>query len=153
MLYQFSLWYNWSLWYYYFNPLRVFHMSVNKWSSTGIWVTANLLKSPGFFSVFWPYFGWSQLVLLFSSPPVNLLVTVSSAPITIGIIVTFVFHSFFRFLANSRFLSFFSPSFNITLWSAQTAKSTIRLVLFFVDYDLGKWSKVGSLFNSYYTEV
>ena len=39
--------------------IRVFHI-------TGDWVTASLLKSPGLFSVFWPFsimllFGWSSL--------------------------------------------------------------------------------------------
>ena len=42
-----------------------------------------------------------------SSPFNNPLVTVPNAPITIGIIVTFIFHSFFNFLARSRYLSFF----------------------------------------------
>ena len=66
----------------------------------------------------------------FSSPCTNPLVTVPKAPITIGIIVTFIFQSFFNSLARSRYLSFFSHSFNFTLWSARTAKSTILRVLF-----------------------
>ena len=65
-----------------------------------------------------------------SSPFSNSLVSVPKAPITIGIIVTFMFHSFFDFLARSRYLSFFSCSFNFTLWSAGTAKSTILPVHF-----------------------
>ena len=70
-----------------------------------------------------------------SSPFINPLVTVSNAPITIGITVTFIFHSFFGSLARSRYLSFFSPFFSFTLRSAGTTKSTIRLVhFFFVDY-------------------
>ena len=67
-----------------------------------------------------------------SSPFSNPLVTVPNAPITIGIIVTFMFHSFFNSLARSRYLSFFSHSFSFILWSAGTAKSTILLVLFFL---------------------
>ena len=43
-----------------------------------------------------------------------------SAPITIGITVTFMFHRFFS--------SLFSLSFSFTLWSAGAAKSTIRLL-------------------------
>ena len=35
--------------------LRVFHISFSWWSFTGGWVTASRLKSPGFFSVFWPF--------------------------------------------------------------------------------------------------
>ena len=65
-----------------------------------------------------------------SSPCTNPLVIVLRAAIIIGIIVTFMFHSFFNSLAMSRYLSF-SLSFNFTLWSARTAKSTILQVLFF----------------------
>ena len=46
-----------------------------------------------------------------SRPFNNPLVIVSNAPITIGTIVTFMFHSFFYSLARSRYLSFFSLSF------------------------------------------
>ena len=53
------------------------------------------------------------------------------APITIGTIVTFTFHSFFNSLARSRYLSFFSLSLRFILWSAGTAKSTILQILFF----------------------
>ena len=61
----------------------------------------------------------------------NLLVTVPTAPISIGIIVIFMFHSFFNSLARSRYLSFFSHSFSFILWSAGTAKSTIFKLSFF----------------------
>ena len=64
---------------------------------------------------------------LFNNP----LVTVPKAPITIGIIVTFMFRSFFSSLKRSRYLSLFSHSFSFILWSAGTAKSTILLILFF----------------------
>ena len=67
-----------------------------------------------------------------SSPFRNPLVTVPNAPITIGIIVTCMFRSFFNSLARSRYLSFFSLSFRFFLWSAGTAKSTILQVLFFL---------------------
>ena len=62
----------------------------------------------------------------------NPLVIVPNAPITIGTIVTFLFHSFFNSLARSRYLSFFSLSFRFILWSAGTAKSTILQILFFL---------------------
>ena len=65
-----------------------------------------------------------------SRPFNNPLVTVRNAPITIGTIVTFMFHSFFNSLARSRYLSFFSFSFRFILWSAGTAKSTILQILF-----------------------
>ena len=66
-----------------------------------------------------------------SSPFSNPLGTVPNEPITIGIIVTFMFHSFFKSLARSRYLSFYSHSFIFILWSAWTAKSTILQILFF----------------------
>ena len=43
-----------------------------------------------------------------SSPFINPLVTVPCTPITIGITVIFMFHSFFSSLARSRYLSHFS---------------------------------------------
>ena len=78
-----------------------------------------------------------------SRPFNNPLVTVPKAPITIGVIVTFLFHSFFNSLAWSRYLSLFSHSFSFILWSAGTAKSTD--FLFFVDY-----YKIWSLGRDYY---
>ena len=65
-----------------------------------------------------------------SRPFNNPLVIVPNAPITIGTIVTFMFHSFFNSLVRSRYLSFFSLSFKFILWSAGTAKSTILQTLF-----------------------
>ena len=65
-----------------------------------------------------------------SRPFNNPLVTVPNAPITIGTIVTFMFHSFFNSLARSSYLSFFSLSFRFILWSAGTAKPTILQILF-----------------------
>ena len=61
----------------------------------------------------------------------NPLVIVPKAPITIGTIITFMFHSFFNSLARSRYLYFFSHSFSFILWSAGTAKSIILQILFF----------------------
>ena len=55
-----------------------------------------------------------------SSPFNNPFVTVLEAPITISIIVTFMFHSFFNSLARSRYLYFFSHSFSFILWSGGT---------------------------------
>ena len=71
---------------------------------------------------------------LFNNP----FITVPKAPIPIGIIVFFMFHSFFNSLAKSRYLSLFSHSFSFILWSAGIVKSTILQVFFFfiiiVDY-------------------
>ena len=66
-----------------------------------------------------------------SGPFNNPLVTVPNAPITIGTIVTFMFHSYFISLARSRYLSFFSLSFRFILWSVGTAKSSILQILVF----------------------
>ena len=73
----------------------------------------------------------------FSRPFNNPLVTVPNEPITIGTIVTFMFHSFFNSLARSRYLFFSSISFRFILWSAGTAKSTILQILFLL---LVMWS-------------
>ena len=59
--------YGYYYYYYYYLLIRVFHISVSWRSFTGVWVIASLLKSPGLFSVFWPFsvillFGWSPLV-------------------------------------------------------------------------------------------
>ena len=70
----------------------------------------------------------SKFSSLFTKP----LMTVSRAPTTIGINLTFMFHSFFHSLPKSRYLSFFSLSYNFTLWSAGAAKFPIRQVLFFL---------------------
>ena len=40
---------------YFYLPIRVFRISVSWWFFTGDWVPASLLKSPGLFSVFWPF--------------------------------------------------------------------------------------------------
>ena len=61
----------------------------------------------------------------------NPLVIVPKAPITIGTIVIFMFHSFFNSLARSKYLSFFSNSFRFILWSAGRVKSIILPILSF----------------------
>ena len=66
-----------------------------------------------------------------SRPFNNPLVTVPKAPITIGIIVTFMFHSFFNSLARSRYLFFFSHSFSFILRSTGTVKTIILQIFFF----------------------
>ena len=84
-----------------------------------------------------------------SRPFNNPLVIVPNAPITIGTIVTFMFHSFFNSLARSRFLSFFSLSFRIILWSAGTAKSTIlQLMVFHWSFNDSKSPQVPRTFLS-----
>ena len=75
-----------------------------------------------------------------SSPFSNPLVTVPKAPITIGKIVSFMFHSFFYSLERSRHLSFFSYSSSVIPWSAWIAKLIILQILFFVVVYYKVWS-------------
>ena len=90
-----------------------------------------------------------------SSRPFNKpLVTVPKAPVTIGINVTFMFHSFFNSLARSRYLSLFSHSFSFILWSAGTAKSIILQLFFFFFFDYNKiWSPGRDLAIRLYSKV
>ena len=84
-----------------------------------------------------------------SRPFNNPLVIEPKAPITIGTIVTFMFHSLFNSLARLRYLSFFSLSFRFILWSAGTSKSTILQILFFccwLLWDLVFWPGFGDPF-------
>ena len=68
-----------------------------------------------------------------SSRPFNHpLVIVPKAPIRIGTIATFIFHSFFNYLARSRYLFFFSHSFRFILRSVGTEKLTILQIFFFL---------------------
>ena len=84
-----------------------------------------------------------------SSSSNNPLVTEPNAPITIGTIVTFMFHSFFNYLTRSRYLPFFSQSFSFILRSAGSAKSTnciffffFFFFFFFVDYKSGRLAEI-----------
>ena len=115
--------------YPYFTRFRVFPTSVIWWFSTGVWVTASHLKSLRSLVVW--MIVTRPLISISFSPYTNPLVTVLSVLVTTGITVTFMFHSFFDFIARSRYLSLFSLSFNFPLWSARSAKYTIRQVLFF----------------------
>ena len=87
------------------------------------------------------------------SPCTNILVTVARAPITISIIVTFMFHSFFQFPSKVPvfiLLFTFFQSFNFTLWSAESLKSTIRQVLFFFVVDYYKVQGLAEMWWSVY---
>ena len=84
-------------------------------------------------AVIWMVF--SRIISKFSNPFINPFMTVPSAPITIGITVTFMFKSLFLIsLARSRYLSFFLYSFSFIQWSSGTARSTLRQVLLFLFY-------------------
>ena len=72
-------------------------------------MTASLLASPGCIlsnlnnAVVWMVSA-CPLISKSSSPCINPLVTVPREPVTNGIIITFMFHSFFNSLARSRFI-------------------------------------------------
>ena len=88
-----------------------------------------------------------------SSPFINFLVTVSKAPITIRIILTSTFHRFFNSLARWTYSCLFLHSFNFTLRSAGTAKSTILQVLFFSVAYYKVWSSGWYLVIRLYPEI
>ena len=97
--------------------------------------TASLFMFPGPFLVFRPISNYvavwmvsTRLLISKSSSP---LVTVPSAPITTGITVTFVFHSFFRSSSKVSVLISLFAFFQLSLWSTRTAKSTVRWIIFF----------------------
>ena len=130
--------------------MRVFHISFSWWFFIGVWVTANLLKSLGLFSVFWLFsIVWTVSsrppTSKFSSPFNNPLVTILKAPIMIGIIVTFMYYSLFNSLTRWRYLSFFLHSFRFILWS----KSTFLQVLFLFSLIIIRsvfWPRLGDPF-------
>ena len=64
-----------------------------------------------------------------TSPFDNPLVTVPKAPITIGIIVTFIFYSFFNFLARSRYLYFYFHFFTV-LFCGQPEQQSRQFCMF-----------------------
>ena len=119
--------------------MRVFHMSFSWWFFTWVWVTASHLRILlSILAVLSDAVVWMvsthPLISNSSSPFNNPLVTIPKASITIRIIVTFMFHSFFNSLARSRYLSFFLRSFSFIPWSSGTAKPIILQVLFFIVY-------------------
>ena len=112
-----------------------FYTSVSLWSFTGVWGTVSLLISPGLFSVFWPICCLDDLSM-FSDfqllpPP---------------------FQAFReRFLCanySCYHRHFHVPQF-LCLWSAEKSKSTIRQVLFFVNYH-GVWFSGWDYYYYYY---
>ena len=98
----------WLTVYYYFTILRFFYTSVSWGFSTGVWLTASLLKSPQVSRTLFSILADQNdaLVWLVStrplisksfSPCTNPLVCVPIKQITIGITVIFIFHNFFQF--------------------------------------------------------
>ena len=66
-----------------------------------------------------------------SSPFTNTLMTVPRARVAIGIIVNLMFYSFFDFIARSKYLSFFSFSFNSILWFGLQSPQFYKFSLLF----------------------
>ena len=74
-----------------------------------------------------------------SSPFTKRLAIEPRAPITIGIIIAFMFHSFISSLARSRYLSLRSLSFNFIWWSTGTVWATISLFYLFESFSHERW--------------
>ena len=114
---------------------RVFHISFNWCFFIGVWVTASLLKSPGLL-VFWP-FSTRPLTSKSSRPFNNPLVTVPKVPITIGTIVTFMFHSFFNSLGKVEVLILLFTLFQFSFMVNQDGKVnkfSFFFFSFFIDH-------------------
>ena len=69
-----------------------------------------------------------------SSPFSNPLFNVPNAPITIGIIVTCMFHSFLNSLARSRYLFFFSHSFSFCGQPGQQSRQFCKYYYYYYYY-------------------
>ena len=109
----------------------VFHWSLSKGKSPQICRTLHSIRAILNNVVIWIVSTCSPTSKS-TRPSNNPLVTVPRAPITIGIIVTFMFHSFLNSLVRSRNLSFFSHSISFIWWSAGTAKLIILQIPFFI---------------------
>ena len=139
---------------------------------------ASLLKSPGLFSVFWPFsimllFGWSPLDRQLPNLPVLLLLlyccdvdsfdsssllskpygTVQSAITTNEIIVTLMFYIFFYFSGNIyEFLNLFRFFyFQYVVRRNEEIKESSSS--FLLALDLVYWSELGYMFVSQNTSV
>ena len=106
--------------YIYYYSLRVFHWNLSDSKSPQVTRTLLSILADLNIAVVWMVSTCPPSSKL-SSPFINTSVTVPRTPITIRIIVIFMFHSFFNSLARFGYLSFFSLFFNFTLWSAGTA--------------------------------
>ena len=100
----------------YQHEVMVFRWSMSDSKSPRVsWILLNILADLNN-AVVWTV-STRPVISKSSSSCINHFVTVPRAPITIGNIVIFIFHSFFNYLASSTYLSLFSHSFNFTLWS------------------------------------
>ena len=130
--------------YYYFTSWIAFHSRIKWLSSTGVWVTVSLLKSSGpllsfLASVFNNLVVWMAptrpLISNSSSLFTNPLVTIPSTPISTGISVTFMFHSFFQFPHKIQGLIFLFTFFQFNSVVSRDSKVHCSTnSLFLVDY-------------------
>ena len=125
--------------------LVIFHME-SEWQQ----VSSDLQDSSQYFSRSQQCWIVTILLLIsnassFFSKPFR---TVPSAPTTIGITITRIFHRLFSSLARSRYLSLFLFSFILTLWPVGTAVSTRQQVIVIIIianflHHLNWWSFIG----------
>ena len=140
----FSLFYSFESFFY---SLGFFCTSFNLWSFTEFCVAASLLKFsevsilPLLINHFNPLTKPFGTVLISNSSKVftKPLQTIPNKPITIGITINLMFHSFFSSLARSKYLHIFLLSVTFNLWPAGTAKSMWWQVLFFTISGLLDW--------------
>ena len=115
--------------------LMVFHRSLSDSKSPQVSRTLPSILADLTHSVVWTVSNRpviSNSSSLFNNP----LVTVPRAQIIINLIVTFMFYSFFNSIARSKYFSFFSDSFNFTLWDVLP----YALSLVFFSVPLHEWS-------------
>ena len=111
---------------------------VSWWSFTKVWETATPLVSRTLLSILavlnnvvvWMV-STRSLISKSNSPFNKPLVTVPKAPITIDIIVTFMFYIFFDSQVRPKYLSLFSFSFKFILWvTASYFRSPWHFIVF-----------------------
>ena len=120
----------------------VFHWSLSDSKSPQVFRTLLSIMADLHNAVVWKS-SIHPLMSKSSNPCTSPLVTVSSAPITTGITVTFMFHSFSISLARSKYLSVFSLSFSFT----KRKCPQFGCFSFFVDY-LVVWPRLVDPFVS-----
>ena len=88
------------------------------------------------------------LISKFSSPFISPFVTVLRVPITIGITVTFIFHSFFNSLARFNYLSFLTifQFYFVVCWDSKVHNFARSLFFLILLLGLVVWPRLGDPF-------
>ena len=112
----------------FFYSWWIFYINVSQWTFTR--VTASFLRSPGLFSVFWPFSTklWFPFFQRFQFS-FHFFGDLPSVPATIGIAVPCIFNCFFSSLARSKYFSIFLLSF---IFTKSTNYFYCYLSLFFI---------------------